>query len=303
MHSRPTVQLLLAAATLSAAAIGAQPLLTAAAATTAATLSPVVVSTAGDIACGTNIAAYNNGDGTETRCRQKYTASLLEGSDAVWTLGDHVYWAATTPQFSAAYDPTWGQYKAITYPTPGDHDYRTPEGRDYFAYFGRPEYYSFEAGAWHVISLNSEIDHSLGSTQEQWLKADLAASSATCVAAFWGEPRWTSGKKAPGNPSFDAFWQDLYDAHADLVLAGDSHHYERFAPMDPQGTADASGLREFVVGTGGRSLVGFPHVQPNSEARVKAFGVLRLTLADASYSWQFVDETGTVRDAGSANCT
>ena len=88
-----------------------------------------------------------------------------------------------------------------------------------------------------------------------------------------------------------------------LVLAGDSHHYERFAPMNPQGTADASGLREFVVGTGGRNLAGFPYVQPNSEARVKAFGVLRLTLADASYSWQFVDETGTVRDAGSANCT
>ena len=76
------------------------------------------------------------------------------------------------------------------------------------------------------------------------------------------------------NPSFyvASSRQDLYDAHADLVLAGDSHHYERFAPMDPQGTADASGLREFVVGTGGRSLVGFPHVQPNSEARVKRSG-------------------------------
>ena len=145
MHSRRTVQFLLAVIAVSTAAIGAQPLLSAAATTTADTLSPVVVSTAGDIACGTNIPAYNNGDGTDTRCRQKYSASLLEGSDAVWTLGDHVYWAATTAQFSAAYDPTWGQYKAITFPTPGDHDYRTIEGRDYYAYFGRPEYYSFEA--------------------------------------------------------------------------------------------------------------------------------------------------------------
>jgi acid phosphatase type 7 len=300
MRSKHTAKLVLAAGVcMGVAAVGAPPLVSAGA---AETLAPVVVSTAGDIACGTKVAAYNNGNGTATQCRQKYTAQLLQGSDAVWTLGDHVYPLATTSQFNAAYTPTWGQYKEITYPTPGDHDYGSTGGRDYFTYFGRPAYYSFDLGDWHVISLDSEIDHSAGSAQEQWLRADLAAHTSSCVAAYWGEPRWTSGKKAPGNSSFDPFWQDLYAAHADLVLSGDTHNYERFATMNPQGTAVADGLREFVVGTGGRNLVGFPYVQPNSQKRVKAFGVLKLTLQAGSYSWQFVDETTTVRDSGTASC-
>jgi hypothetical protein len=263
----------------------------------------VLVSVAGDIACGTSIAAYNNGDGTATQCRQKYTGNLLAGSNAVWTLGDHVYPTATTKQFSNAYDLTgWGQMKGVTYPTPGDHDYGTISGKGYFSYFSRPAYYSFEMGGWHVISLDSETDHTAGSPQEQWLQSDLASAGANCIAAYWGEPRWTSGSKAPGDASFDPFWQDLYAAHADLALSGDTHSYERFAKMRPDESAAADGIREFVVGTGGRSLVGFPHIQPNSEKRVKAFGVLQLTLQDGSYSWQFVDETSTVRDSGSATC-
>lgn len=263
--------------------------------------SSLVVSVAGDIACGTKVAAYNNGDGTGTQCRQRYTAALLPGSQQVWTLGDHVYPTATTTQFSAAYDPTWGQSKAITYPSPGDHDYGTTGGKAYFAYFGVQPYYSFEAGAWHVVSLDSEIDHSAGSAQEQWLQADLAAHPNQCVAAYWGATRWTSGNKG-NDASFGPFWTDLYAAHADLVLGGDVHNYERFAPMDPSGAADANGLQQFVVGTGGRSLVGFPHVQPTSQQRVKAFGVLRLDLHDASYDWQFLDQAGAVRDSGSATC-
>jgi acid phosphatase type 7 len=270
----------------------------------AADFDPTVpmVSVAGDIACGTKVAGYNNGDGTATQCRQKYTAPLLAGSDAVWTLGDHVYPVATSLQFTAAYEPTWGRYRAITYPTPGDHDYGKIAGKGYFAYFGRPQYYSFDTAGWHVVSLNSEIDHSETSAQVTWLQNDLAATAATCVAAYWAEPRWTSSKKAPGNATFDPFVQALHAAGADLILAGDAHHYERFAKMAPDGTTSQAGMREFVVGTGGRSLEGFPKVQPNSDMRVKAFGVLQLALHETSYDWQFLDESRAVRDAGSEAC-
>lgn len=299
MHLKRSAQSTLAATACAAAAAVGVPSLSG----TAHAETSFTVSTAGDIACGPKVAAYNNGDGTATQCRQKYTAALLPGSDQVWTLGDNVYPTGTLTNYQVGYDPTWGQFKGITKPSPGDHDYASAAGKSYFAYFGVQPYYSFDAGAWHVISLNSEIDHSAGSPQELWLQQDLASTSAQCVAAYWGEPRFTSGKKAPGNATFDPFWQDLYAAHADLALAGDTHNYERFAPMDPTGAADAAGVREFVVGTGGRNLVGFPKVQPNSEKRVKAFGVLRLSLHDASYDWQFVDETGLVRDSGSTSCT
>jgi hypothetical protein len=261
-----------------------------------------VVSVAGDIACGTTIAAYNNGDGTATQCRQKYTAALLLGSDAVWTLGDHVYPTATTSELNTAYGSTWGQMKAVTYPTPGDHDYGKLGGSAYFSYFDRPPYYSFDIGDWHVISLNSEIDHSDSSTQLSWLVSDLASTSAQCVAAFWGTPRWTSGRRAPGDASLDPFWQALYAAHADIILSGDTHNYERFARQTPLGTRAADGIRQFVVGTGGRNLVGFPHVQSTSEVRKKAFGVLRLVLRPDAYDWQFVDQTWSILDSGSETC-
>lgn len=266
--------------------------------------SSVVVSTAGDIACGPKVTAYNGGDGTATQCAQKRTAALLPGSDQVWTLGDHVYPTATLANLTAGYDPTWGQFKGITKPSPGDHDYAAKGGVPYRNYFGVPDYYSFDVGAWHVISLNSEVDHSAGSTQEQWLQQDLASTNAQCVAAYWGAVRWSSGKK-DDNPGFDPFWQDLYAAHADLVLGGDVHNYERFAPQDASGNVVTDGIRQFTVGTGGRSLDAFPlaHRNPNSQVRIKEFGVLRLALHDASYDWQFINETGLVRDSGSATCS
>ncbi|MGA9343809.1 MAG: hypothetical protein WBV37_01785 [Nocardioidaceae bacterium] len=193
--------------------------------------------------------------------------------------------------------------KAVTYPSVGDHDRKAIGDVGFLAYFGNPApYYSFDMGGWHVISLDSEIDHSAGSAQVAWLQQDLAASSASCVAAYWGEPRWTSGKKKASHPTFDPFWQVLYAAHADLVLSGDTHNYERFARLAPDGSAVADGIREFVVGTGGRSLVGFPNVLASSQVRKKSFGVLQLTLQDGSYGWQFIDESATVLDSGSETC-
>lgn len=263
-----------------------------------------LVSVAGDIACGTNVPEYNNGDGTATQCRQKYTAKLILRSDAVWTLGDHAYPSASTTQLYSAYEPTWGRMKAVTYPTPGDHDFHDGSMDDYLSYFDKPLYYTFQMGGWQVISLNSELDHAPGSAQVQWLQRKLASTNADCIAAFWGTPRWTSGfNEAPGDGAVDAFVQELYAAHADLMLSGDTHNYERFAKQTPAGDPAADGIRQFVVGTGGRSLVGFPGaVQPNSQARHKAFGVLQLRLHPASYDWQFVSETGDNLDSGSQHC-
>ena len=83
-------------------------------------------------------------------------------------------------------------------------------------------------------------------------------------------------------------------AGADLVLSGDAHDYERFAPQDPGGKLDpARGIRQFVVGTGGVFFTGWSSVKPNSEVRQNnTFGVLFLTLRPGSYEWRFVPEAG-----------
>lgn len=259
---------------------------------------PVIVG-AGDIA-----ACSSTGD--------EATAALLDGIEGtVYTTGDNVYENGTATEFANCYDPSWGRHKARTRPSPGNHDYNTVGATGYFGYFGAQAgpsgvgYFSYDLGDWHLVSLNSEIAHGVGSTQEQWLRADLAASTKPCTVAYWHKPRFTSGANHSPDTSMTPLWQALYDFNADLVLAGHNHQYERFAPMNAAGNLDtARGLREIVVGTGGRSHYQFATIQPNSEVRsTGTFGVLKLTLHANSYDWQFVPEAGkTFTDTGTASC-
>jgi len=289
---------------------------------------------AGDIACSEGMPQYNGGQGTPRACRQADTAKLVAGlaPDAVLTLGDQQYDEGTEGQFDKAYDSTWGAFKSITHPVPGNHEYLTPHADGYYSYFGeragdRPTgAYSFDLASWHVVALTGECGQVGGcgmqDPQARWLADDLAKHPDSCVLAFWHEPRWSSNgpsgapaEGAPGdatetslghrgNPSSLAIWQVLYNAGADVVLNGHEHQYERFTPQDPSGAPDpARGVREFVVGTGGRSQYPFAAILPTSEAHFKAFGVLRLTLAPQQYSWTFVPTADSpVSDSGSGTC-
>jgi len=237
------------------------------------------------------------------------TAEMIKGINpsAVLTLGDNAYEDGSLQQYNDYYDPSWGAFKQKTYPTPGNHDYHTPAGVDYFTYFGsraQAEYYSYDLGSWHLIALNGELSHSAGSAQEVWLKSDLAANAGKCTLAYWHEPRFTSGDVHGDNSSFGPFWQDLYAAHADVVLNGHNHNYERFGLQNPQAQADPNGMREFVVGTGGVSHYGFGTPKPNSEVRNgDTYGVLKLTLHSGSYDFQFAPVAGkTFTDSGSNSC-
>ena len=228
-------------------------------------------------------------------------------------LGDAQYPDGTLAEFQESFDPTWGRFKSVMYPSVGNHEYHTPGAAGYFDYFGPAAgprdkgYYSFDIGAWHLIALNSNCPEiggcEEGSAQEQWLRADLAGSSASCTLAYWHHPLFSSGAHG-SNPRMAAIWQTLYDHGVDVVLSGHDHNYQRFAPQTADGVADAQGPREFVVGTGGRSL--YPTGPPiaNQEAQGQdTFGVLKLTLHTTSYEWQFVPETGgTFGDMGSATC-
>ena len=163
-------------------------------------------------------------------------------------------------------------------------------------------------GTWRVYALNSNCAKiggcGPGTPQEQWLRADLAANPRSCVVAYWHHPLFSSGTHG-NNGSTQALWEALYAASAELVLSGHDHDYERFAAQRPDGTADpATGIREFVVGTGGASLRPFGTVRPNSEVRdASTAGVLRLALGATGYSWRFIPVAGgTFKDSGSGTC-
>jgi hypothetical protein len=238
---------------------------------------------------------------------QQETSDLVLRLDPtrVLALGDTQYPTGALADFRDYYAPTWGRFKARTKPAPGNHEYGTAGAAGYFSYFGRAarpagrSYYSFDLPGWHLISLDSNIDHTAGSAQVEWLRADLRRSSRRCVLAFWHHPRFSSGA-APGNDTTVLpFWRSLYRHRTDLVLNGHEHNYERFAAQTPGGVATRRGIREFVVGTGGASHYGFGDPRPNSQARVSnTYGVLRLVLRPRSYLWTFVSVRGEVLDSG-----
>lgn len=242
------------------------------------------------------------------------TAELLDGLDGtILILGDLAYEDGTAAQFANCYDPTWGRHKARTRPSPGNHEYRTAGAAPYYAYFGASAgdptkgYYSFDIGNWHIISLNSNcnvVSCAAGSAQEMWLRADLAASTKPCTLAYWHHARFSSGNDHGNDASVAPFWSALYEYGAEVALVSHEHVYERFDPQSPAAAADPNGLRQFTVGTGGRSLDGFLSPQPNSVVRdASAYGVLKMTLHSNSYDWRFVPVEGeSFEDSGSASC-
>jgi hypothetical protein len=267
------------------------------------TVSPTITPTAPEgsvtfVGAGDISSCNNNND--------ELTAQLLDSiPGTVFAAGDNAYESGTLNEFTNCYDPTWGRFKDRIRPVPGNHEYFTSGASGYFQYFNNiPSYYAYNLGSWRIYALNSEIDVSDSSEQVTWLQADLAANPSQCVLAYWHRPRWSSGNHHGSDIEMQTLWQILENAGADLVINGHEHNYERFAPMGATGQADPLGMREFVVGTGGRELYSFGTILSNSEVQDDtSFGVLKLTLRPTGYDWQFVPAAGsTFTDSGSTDC-
>ena len=268
----------------------------------------VVLVGAGDIA------------GCEDLSGARATAQLIEQiPGSVFALGDLAYDDGSTANFRNCYDTTWGKFKNRTKPALGNHEYHEATASAYFQYWGDAAgplgkgYYSYDIGAWHVVVLNTNCyakglgGCATGSPQETWLKQDLQEHASECIVAYGHHALYSSGIsiKHAVHTELRPLWQDLYAAHADLVLAGHEHSYERFAPQDPNGQRDEkNGIREIVAGTGGKShdLLGIP--MKNSEVRNwNTYGVLKLALSPTKYDWEFIPAQGkSFRDSGSAAC-
>jgi hypothetical protein len=248
------------------------------------------------------------------RAGDSATAALVRDiAGTVFTTGDNAYESGTAAEYADCYGPTWGAFRDRTRPSPGNHDYGTAGARGYFGYFGSragdPQrgYYAYDLGAWRIYALNSNCAAvggcDAGSAQERWLRADLAAHPRRCVLAYWHHPLFSSGPHG-NHPRMRAFWEALYAAHADLVINGHDHLYERFRRQAPGGRATPRGIQEFVVGTGGRSHYAVDRIKANSVARNSTtFGVLRLRLFESGWTWRFVPVAGkTYTDRGERTC-
>lgn len=280
----------------------------------------VTVVAAGDVACDPADPNYNGGLGTATACRQRAVGSLIEGIGAskVLALGDLQYPDGSLSKFNTSYGSAWGSFKGITAPVIGNHEFGASGPADYFTYFGAAAappkgYYSFDipvgASRWHVVSLNSEcaaldggVGCAVGSPQYTWLQNDLASNQTLCTAVLVHRPRWASHATASAEvaPLFDL----LYQYRADLVLAGHVHVYERFAPQNAAGQAVADGMRQIIVGTGGKSFGTLGTTAANSQVRKTGiFGALKLSLTETGYGWDYAATSSTpFTDSGTGTC-
>ncbi len=245
----------------------------------------VTVATAGDIAKANSPGSH-----------QRQTADLIRSMhpDAVFMLGDGQYERGEYAQYLRSYDPTWGAFKNITDPVPGNHEYETANADGYFRYFadqlsGRGAsasdphkgYYSFNIGDWHIVALNSNCHFSNCGAQASWLRSDVASDDHLCELVMFHDP---------GRRDFESA---AAAAHVDLALAGHQHRYERWDRVH------GLNLRLMIVGTGGKSS-GTPNQR--ADAKFKGYGVVRLDLDAIGYSWQFIEVGGHVRDSGSGTC-
>jgi hypothetical protein len=264
-----------------------------------------------------------NSDGDEA------TAHLIDSllADAtvpatVFVAGDLAYPRGTYGDFARCYDPSWGRFKSITRPVPGNHEYKNGflwflfggHANPYFEYFdaypgqaGDPGdgWYHYVLGRWDIYALNTGENSKLprGSRQWAWLEEELGANEGNCSLAYLHHPRFTNGKHAD-NESLGEVWELLAEHGTDLWLSGHDHNYQRYHPQTSTGQRDSTGIRQFIVGMGGANL--YEHVRETRgqlDRRLSGHhGVLKLTLRSDRYDWELILRDGTVWDRGTSPC-
>jgi len=261
--------------------------------------APVIVA-GGDIAC------------PDSPCdSHRETGALIRRINprAVLTLGDNQYNEGALSDFQSSYDPTWGRRKGRTYPAPGNHEYQTPDADGYYDYFGRRAhrssegFYGFNIGRWHLVSINTG-NGAPSDAELRWVRRNLSRDRHRCELAYWHHPRWSSGNTHGSDARMNGLWQVLFRQGVDVVLNGHEHNYERFALLRPSGERSRNGIRQFVVGTGGRGHYSLGSPIQGSQARIDdEFGVLKMVLRRSSYEWSFIaTNPREILDRGRQRC-
>lgn len=262
--------------------------------------SPFVVAATGDGASGENSSAN--------------VINLVKSlnPNLFLYLGD-VYESGSMAEFFNWYgngSSNFAALRAITDPTIGNHEYGNGMGGNgYFDYWNNiPNYYSFNAGGWHFISLNSnssKINVTSSGAEYKWLQLDLIANPVPCTIVFYHQPLYNIGPEG-ATTALTSMWALLAQYGVDIVLNGHDHDYQRWVPLNGSGQPSASGITEFVAGGGGHGL----QTITGSDSRVAysnylnptAFGVLLLTLGPSSAAFSYRSSNGSVLDAGTIAC-
>jgi tetratricopeptide (TPR) repeat protein len=198
-----------------------------------------------------------NADARAVRDAYRAFAAADRPADLWVMLGDNAYTSGTEAQYQAAVFDTYPAELASLplWPAIGNHDALSADSETgtgpYYDLFTLPRageaggaasgteaYYSFDHGPIHFVCLDSQgSDRSPGGAMLSWLRADLAATRAPWIVAYWHHPPYSKGSHDSDTDAQLAEMRETFlpvlEAHGvDLVLAGHSHSYERSFLLD-----------------------------------------------------------------------
>ena len=157
------------------------------------------------------------------------------------------------------------------FPTIGNHDNALANGRAYRDLFVLPDhgaspgyadhaerFYSFDYGRVHFVSLDSEtafLDTARRQAQIDWLRADLAATTADWKVVFFHRPPYSTGFEHGSDLTVRAVFPPIFEQYGvQLVINGHDHDYERTIPLKSSTDPAAQAVTYIVTGGGGSRL-------------------------------------------------
>lgn len=241
--------------------------------------------------------------------------------DFIVTTGDNSY--GSTPiddnigkyysAYIGDYAGSYGSGSPVNrfFPSPGNHDWGDGGGINaYLAYFtlpgngipgshtsGNERYYDFIRGPVHFFAIDSDNHEPDGrdstSVQGQWLKAQLAASTAAWKIVLMHHPPYSSGSH--GSTTIMRWPYENWGATT--ALCGHDHNYERILRDDNNDGVD---FPYFVTGLGGRNIRNFGTPLPGSVVRYNGnFGAMLITASETGILFEFysIDSGGSLIDS------
>jgi len=261
------------------------------------------------------IGDHGKANTPQRRTRDSYLNYSNGKETDVWIwLGDNVYNDGTDQEYQDKVFETYYGYNELFkymhfYPCPGNHDYGSicpiPCQKDPKTHSGpyydiitvpknaeaggvpsnRENYYSFDYGNVHFISLNSELGsltpafdwtgvygaaNAQNGEMVKWLKQDLAKNTQTWVIAYWHQPPYSKGSH-----DSDKVWELYMKAMrqnivpvldsfgVDMVINGHSHNYERsYLIKGHYGVSSTYKSADHLVnGTSGKEALGEAYVK------------------------------------------
>jgi PKD repeat protein len=266
-------------------------------------------------AAGAPLVVAATGDGASGEPSATGTVNLISSwsPNMFLYLGD-VYEKGRAMEFDNWYGQpgaagVYGQFRAYTNPTIGNHEYEPDGAPGYFYYWDNiPHYYSYNAGGWHFISLDSTSQYNQldpSSAQYQWLQADLAANQPACTLVYFHHPLFNVGPEGK-TTALAPVWSLLAANHVTLVVNGHDHDYQRYEPLDGAGSPSATGITEIVVGSGGHghqdAVPGAPDAAHLVASDFSSFGAVKFNLYPTSAAFTYVSTAGEVIDSGLVPC-